>query len=101
MRISKIFCVVCTILAVSSCNHLELPKIQDCIQLTDTMFCINTALDEDDPDREVTFDLSETRGYMCTNPKDREKMENAVLNLAEEYEILERKYKRLRRRCSR
>jgi len=98
MKTSKIFCVVFIIWAASSCKHLELPKIQDCIQLTDSMFCINTALDEDDPDREVEMELEESRGYMCTNPSDREKMEIAVLKIMEEYETMKRKLKRCERR---
>jgi len=82
---------------VVSCKHKAIPKIRECVQLTDTMFCINTALDEDDVNREMEFSLDETRGYMCTTPSDKLIMEKFILDVVEENEKLVRRLRRCER----
>jgi hypothetical protein len=85
-------------LAVSGCERTEIPKIRQCIQLTDTMFCINTALGEDDPAREMEFSLDETRGYQCTTNSDKLVMEKFILDTVEKLEVTARRLRRCERK---
>ena len=87
-------CIVGLLLLTSSCQHINFPQGPDCVQLTNSVFCVNTALDEDNPDREYELDFSETRGYRMTPPEHYETLTKFVLDLAEENEKLKRRLRR-------
>lgn len=87
-------CIVGLLILVSSCQHTDFPKGPDCVQLTDSVFCINTALDEDNPDREYDLGFESTRGYRMTPPEHYETWTKFILELAEENEQLKRRLRR-------
>jgi hypothetical protein len=62
------------------------------------MFCINTALDEDDPNREIELSLDDTRGYQCTTNSDKLIMEQFILDTVEKLEIAQRRLRRCERK---
>ena len=75
---------------VSSCQSIPVPQGPRCMILTQSLFCVDTRIEEGKEGREFEISFEEARGYQSAPPEYFSRLESFTIDLIEEVLILRR-----------